>query len=117
MNELTYRQTDDYLIPNLTVSETEQKPLGKYGRMRKRYLKEHRPILWNQLLLDGTLYLHLQEIDETANRRMAQMLPELAKRSGVTEALKAQNPLAWVGMMNNLKAQAEEVVLHELIFN
>ena len=117
MKELTYRQHGDYLIPNLTVSEQEQKPLGKYGRMRKTYLKEHRPILWNQLLLSEKLFPHLQEIDETANRRMAQMLPEMMRRSGVTEALKAQNPLAWVGMMNNLKAQAEEIVLHELIFN
>lgn len=117
MKELTYRQHGDYLIPNLTASETEQKPLGKYGRMRKRYLKEHRPILWNQLLLDGTLYPHLQEIDETAKRRMAQMLPEMMQRNGVTETLKAQEPMTWVGMMNNLKAQAEEVVLHELIFN
>ena len=115
MNELTYRKAGDYLIPELTIKQ-EGKPLGKYGRMRKRYLKEHRPILWAQFLLSGTIYPHLQEIDETANRRMAQMLPELMKRSGVTETLKAQNPLSWVGMMNNLKAQAEEIILNELIF-
>ena len=117
MNELTYRQTGDYLIPNLTLSEQEEKPLGKYGRMRKTYLKEHRPILWNQLLLSENLYPHLREIDATANRRMEQILPELMKRSGVTEALKAQDPLTWVAMMNNLKAQAEEIILNELIFN
>ena len=115
MNELTYRKAGDYLIPDLPL-EQEEKPLGKYGRMRKTYLKEHRPILWSHLLLNGTLYPHLQEIDETANRRMAQMLPELAKRSGVTETLKARDPMTWVGMMNNLKAQAEEVILSELIF-
>ena len=116
MNELTYRKAGDYLIPDLTL-EQEEKPLGKYGRMRKTYLKEHRPILWTQLLLNGTLYPHLQEIDGIAKRRMAQMLPELAKRSGVTEALKARDPMTWVGMMNNLKAQAEEIILIELIFN
>ena len=116
MNELTYRQVGDYLIPDLSL-EQEEKPLGKYGRMRKTHLKEQRPILWTQFLLNGTLYPHLQEIDEAANRRMAQMLPELMQRSGVTETLKAQEPMTWVGMMNNLKAQAEEVVLHELIFN
>ena len=115
MNELTYKKAGDYLIPDLTI-EQEETPLGKYGRMRKTYLKEHRPILWTQLLLNGTLYPHLQEIDETANRRMAQMLPELAKRSGVTEALKARDPMVWVGMMNNLNAQAEEIILIELIF-
>ena len=115
MNELTYRQAGGYLIPELTI-EQEGKPLGKYGRMRKTYLKERRPILWNQLLLNGTLYPHLQEIDETANLRMAQMLPELAKRSSVSETLKAQDPMTWIGMMNNLKAQAEEIILNELIF-
>ena len=116
MNELTYRKAGDYLIPDLTI-EQEGQPLGKYGRMRKTYLQEHRPILWAQLLLNGTLYPHPQEIDEAANRRMAQMLPELAKRSVVTETLKAQDPMTWVGMMNNLKAQAEEIILNELILN
>ena len=86
MNELTYRKAGDYLIPDLTIGQ-EGQPLGKYGRMRKTYLQEHRPILWTQLLLNGTLYPHLQEIGETAKRRMAQMLPELAKRSGAIAAV------------------------------
>ncbi|MGM9604725.1 MAG: TnpV protein, partial [Faecousia sp.] len=106
-NTLTYRQNGDYLIPNLELSEQPVKPLGKYGRMRKTYLKEHRPILYSQMLLSEKLYPHLLEIDETANSRLEQMIPELAKAAGATEALKASDPMRWVGLMNNCKAQAE----------
>ena len=114
-NNLGYTQSGDYLFPNLTLSETEPKPLGKYGRMRKKYLQEHRPVLWNQMILSETLYPHLRETDEAANRRLEQMLPELMKRNGVTEELKSRDPMMWTGLMNNLKNQAEEVILEELI--
>ena len=114
-NKLNYTQNGDYLIPNLTLNETETKPLGKYGRMRKRYLQENRPVLWNSMVLSETLYPHLREIDETANRRLEQMMPELMKQNGVTEELKANDPMMWTGLMNNLKHQAEEVILAELI--
>ena len=116
-NNLTYTQNGDYLIPNLTLSETEAKPLGKYGRMRKTYLQEHRPVLWNSMILSEKLYPHLREIDETANRRMELLMPELMKRNGVTESLKASDPMKWVALMNNLKAQAEETILTELIYS
>ena len=114
--EMTYTRNGDYLIPDLSLTETEQKPLGKYGRLRKTYLKEHRPILWNKMILSETLYPHLREIDETANRRLEQMMPEMVKSAGVTESLKASDPMLWVQTMNNLKAQAEEVILNELIY-
>ena len=114
-NKLNYTQNGDYLVPNLTLSETETKPLGKYGRMRKKYLQESRPVLWNSMILSETLYPHLREIDETANRRLEQMMPELMKQNGVTEELKASYPMMWMGLMNNLKHQAEEVILEELI--
>ena len=114
---LTYTRCGDYEIPNLTLSETENKPLGKYGRMRKKYLQEHRPVLWNSMILSEKLYPHLREIDETANRRLEQLMPELMKRSGVTEALKAGDPMKWTGLMNNLEAQAEEIIFAELIYN
>ena len=118
MSELTYIQNGDYLIPNLTLEEqAEAKPLGKYGRMRKKYLKESHAILYNNLLLSGKLTSHLQEIDETANRRLEQMMPELMKAAGVTESLKASDPMKWVGLMNTCKAQAEEMIQTELIFN
>ena len=88
-NNLTYTRNGDYLIPDLNLTEQPQKPLGKYGRMRKAYLKEHRPILYNQLLMSEKLYPHLQEIDETANSRLEQMMPRLAEgggRDGGTES-------------------------------
>ena len=117
MTELTYRKDGDYLIPDLSLNGQEQKPLGKYGRMRKKYLQEQRPVLWNHMILSETLYPHLREIDETANRRLEQMMPELMKSAGVTESLKASDPMKWVQTMNSLKAQAEEVILNELIYS
>lgn len=114
-NKLTYIQNGDYLIHDLKLTEQPPKPLGKYGRMRKTYLKEHRPILYNQLLMTEKLYPHLAEIDETANRRLEQMMPQLAEAAGATEQLKARDPMQWVGLMNTCKAQAEEILLAELI--
>ena len=114
---LTYTLCGDYYIPNIKLSESsEQKALGKYGRMRKTQLKEHRSLLWNSMILSEKLYPHLYEIDETANRRMEQIMSELIKRNGVTEELKASDPMKWVGLMNNLKAQAEEMIFDELIY-
>ena len=114
-NSLTYTMNGDYQIPDLKLSEQPEKPLGKYGRMRKAYLKEHRPILYNQLLMSEKLYPHLREIDETANSRLKQMMPRLAESAGATEELKARDPMQWVGLMNTCKAQAEEILLAELI--
>ena len=114
-NNLTYTRNGDYLIPDLSLSEQRSKPLGKYGRMRKAYLKEHRPILYNQLLMSEKLYPHLIEIDETANNRLEQMMPQLAAEAGATEQLKARDPMKWVGLMNTCKAQAEEILMAELI--
>ena len=117
MMNLTYTKNGDYLIPDLSLTEQENRPLGKYGRMRRKYLEEHRPILWNQMILTETLFPHLREIEETANRRLEQMMPALMKAAGVTEDLKARDPMTWVGLMNNCKAQAEEVILRELIYS
>ncbi len=114
-NSLTYTMNGDYQIPDLKLTEQPEKPLGKYGRMRKAYLKEHRPILYNQLLLTEKLYPHLIEIDETAQSRLEQMMPQLAKDAGATEQLKASDPMRWVGLMNTCKAQAEEILMAELI--
>ena len=113
-NNLTYTMNGDYLIPDLKIEVPEQ-PLGKYGRMRQKYLKEHRPILWNQMILEETLFPHLLEIEETANSRLEQMMPQLAESAGATEELKARDPMRWVGLMNTCKAQAEEILLTELI--
>ena len=114
---LTYTRCGDYYIPDLTISETEAKPLGKYGRMRKKHLREHRQVLWNTMILSDHLYAHLREIDDTANRRLEQLMPELMKQNGVTEELKAKDPMMWVGLMNNLRSQAEEIIFEELIYS
>ncbi|BFJ86546.1 MULTISPECIES: TnpV protein [Bacillota] len=114
-NSLTYTMNGDYQIPDLKLTEQPEKPLGKYGRMRKAYLKEHRPLIYNQLLLTEKLYPHLIEIDETAQSRLEQMMPQLAKDAGATEQLKASDPMRWVGLMNTCKAQAEEILMAELI--
>ena len=115
--EMTYTKAGDYLIPDIRLSNQETKPIGKYGQMRKQYLKEHRPILWNRLILKEQLFPHLQEIDETAHQRLDEMLPQMAAQAGVNEDLKKKDPMAWAGMMNSLKAQAEEIILNELVFN
>ena len=114
-NSLTYTMNGDYQIPDLKLTEQPEKPLGKYGRMRKTYLKEHRPLIYNQLLMTEKLYPHLIEIDETAQSRLEQMMPQLAKDAGATEQLKASDPMRWVGLMNTCKAQAEEILMAELI--
>ena len=91
-------------------------PVREYGRMRQRYLKEHRPDLYSSLILSEKLYLHLLEIDRAARERMDAMLPHMMEVAGVTEELKACDPMRWVGLMNTLKAQAEEVIFQELIY-
>lgn len=102
----------------MTAEYTEQEniAIGKYGRLRRQYLKEHRPIVWNQMAMKGTLFPHLREVDREAYERLDHMIPALAEKAGATEALKAADPLKWVGLMNTCKAQAAEVILKELIY-
>lgn len=114
-NELTYTKNGEYWIPDLTAAEQPME-LSKYGRMREWFLKEHRTITYNNLLLSGKLTAHLMEIDQAAVNRMEEIMPELAKQAGATEVLKATNPMRWVGLMNTCKAQAEEIVMNELIY-
>ena len=116
-NNLTYIQAGDYLIPNLALRPQPERDLGKYGRMRLRYLKERRPVLWGMLVMDGTLFSHLLEVEDRANEMLESMMPALAKTAGATEDLKARNMMEWVGLMNSCKAQAEEIILAELIYS
>ena len=117
MEKLTYSRCGDYYIPNLKLAEQPDKPIGKYGRMRQRYLKEYRPVLYNSLILSEKLYPHLLEIDEAANARMDILMPQLMKAAGVTEELKAANQMKWVGLANACRAQAEEIIQSELIYD
>ncbi|MBR0340969.1 MAG: TnpV protein [Oscillospiraceae bacterium] len=111
-----YIQCGDYLIPDLGLSEQEQKLLGKYGRMRRDYLEKNHSGLYTRMILNGTLMAHLQEIDETCHKRLEQMISQMAKAEGVTEALKAKDQMAWVQKMNSLHACAKEILLNELIY-
>ena len=106
---------NNHEIPVIGLSEAATENLGKYGRMRRQYLQAHRPGLYNSLLMSGTLYAHLLEIDQTARKRLELMMPEMAKAAGATGELKALDPLRWAGLMKTCKAQVEEVILIELI--
>ena len=116
MSELIYRKNGDYLLPELGLTEAEKKPLGKYGMMRRQYLEQHRPGLYTRLLLSGKLMEHLQEIETTAQNRLESLMTQLKAKNNVTEELKAKDQMKWVGMMNSLKNQAEEMILTDLIY-
>ena len=113
---ITYSKCGDHYIPDLAIPQEEQQPIGKYGRMRKRYLKEQHPILFSELLLSGQLFPHLVEIDQACEGRMELLVMQMAKQEGVTEALKASDQMEWVALMNSIRSRAEEIVLHELIY-
>ena len=114
--KLTYHRNGDYLLPGIGLTEAEQRPLGKYGRMRLRYLEEHRPGLYTRLLLSGTLMEHLQEIDSTCQERLEQLTRQMQAQEGITEEMKAVNQMEWVQRMNAIHHQVEEILLAELIF-
>lgn len=113
----TYRKEGDYFIPNLVLPDTGDYQIGKYGRMRKHYLKEHREVLYTNLLMSGTLFKHLAEIDQSCNERMEIITSAMAKQEGVTEALKAADPMEWVRRCNSIHNRAEEIVLTELVYD
>ena len=112
----TYRREGDYLLPNLLPPVPPDYRLGKYGRMRQRYLKEHRSPIYTAMFLRGTLFEHLAEIDRNCTEQVDRIIEQMARREGVTEALKATNQLAWVQKMNNIRNRAEEIILSELVY-
>ena len=112
----TYRQVGDYFIPNLTLPDTGNYQIGKYGRLRRSYLKEHRPVLYANYLTSGTLHQHLAEIDQACNERMEIIVSAMAQQEGVTEALKATDQMEWVRRMNSIRSRADEIVLTELVY-
>ena len=113
-NGLDYTLHGDYYLPDIEVDPGQ--PIGKYGRARLRYLQEHHSIMYNRPLLSGKLYDDLHRVDEEAERLLDMMLSQMAKDAGITEALKVSNPMKWVGMMNAIKAQVEEIIWNELIY-
>ena len=112
----TYIRVGDSFIPNLALDDEPEYQIGKYGRMRERYLKEHRRAAYAELKLSGRLDEHLAEIDQTCNERMERIVKQMAEREGVTEALKASDQMAWIGAMNNIRSRAEEIVLSEVVY-
>ena len=117
-NKITYRKKGDYFIPNLYVKDYKKSDytIGKYGRLRLNYLKEHKRVIYTELLLTGKLSKHLALIDEDAKKRVSDIVNKLAKTEGVNEELKQTNQMEWVQAMNNIKNRAEETVLNELIY-
>ena len=112
--EIQYIRVGDYYIPDLTLPE-ESRPIGRWGRMHRDYLREHKPIQYNCLLLSGKLWTYLADLNEQAQDRLERMIDQMKMAEGVTEELKAADPMAWVGAMNNIRNRAEEIILQELI--
>ena len=112
---LTYRRTGDYFIPNIALAEF-QGEIGHYGRMRREYLKEHRPILYSDLILTEQLFPHLSEINQAAQHRMDTMLPRMMTKRGITEELKARDQMRWVQEMNAIRQTVDEIIRNELIY-
>ena len=115
-NSLWYELIGDYYIPILTLSSEEQRPIGKWGRMHRDYLKEHRPILFNDLILSGRLWTYLADLNEQAQDRLSLIIEQMKASEGVTEELKAADQMAWVGAMSSIRNRAEEIILREMIF-
>ena len=113
--EIQYIRIGDYYIPNLTLPE-ETRTIGKWGRMHREYLKEHKLIQYNCMLLSGELWIYLADLNEQAQDRQERMIDQMKTAEGVTEELKAADPMTWVGAMNSIRNRAEEIVLRELIY-
>ena len=114
--ELTYRKCGDYYIPNLTLRDTKEYSIGKYGWMRRTYLEKHRPFLYHELLVTERLMAHLEEIDTACREQLEVMEKDMMAQKGVTEALKAADQMEWVRRCNSIRSRAEEVILRELVF-
>ena len=116
MTEITYTEVNGYRIPNLTAPQTEAQ-IGKYGQMRRKFLKNHRPSLYTSLMITGNITEHLLEVQTTATEQIQRIIKEMAQTEGVNEELKAKDPMMWTGLMNSLLHSAEEIVLPEVVYS
>lgn len=112
----TYHQEGDYLIPNITLPEEEQKPIGIWGQRHARYLKQYHKTLYMNLLTSGKLNAYLADIDKQAEDMLFRLVKQMAEREGVTEQLKADNQMEWVARMNNIRSRATEIVNNDIIY-
>ncbi|MCD8332309.1 MAG: TnpV protein [Oscillospiraceae bacterium] len=117
MEQITYTRQGDYNLPNLLPPQEPEVPLGKYALLRRRFLKENRRVMYTNLLTTGQLNRHLMETEQAARSRMEQISAQMANAEGVTEQLKAADPMRWTGLMNSIRQAAEETVLAELIYS
>ena len=114
-NGLEYTLVGDYFLPNLALTE-ERRPIGKWGRFHREYLKQEHPVLFNSLVLSGRLWTYLADLNEQAHDRLELIMLQMKKAEGITEALKASDQMAWVRAMNSIRSRAEEIILHEMIY-
>jgi len=114
---LAYTLVGDYYIPNITLPEPDKRHIGMWGRKRLTYLKEHRPALYNRLVLRCKLHSHLADVNEQATERLDRLIEQMAKAEGVNERLKIKDQMLWVARMNNIRNRAEEIIHVELIYN
>lgn len=114
--EITYSKYGDYYLPDLVLSEEEPATYGRFGRIRLKYLKEHRRVLYINLLTSGELTQDLNEVDRQAREMLELLVKQMAQEQGITEQMKAEDQMAWVGAMNNIRSAAEEVVMQEIMF-
>ena len=115
INNIEYILVGDYYIPDLKLPN-EERPIGKYGRMHREYLKEHNPMLFNDLVLEGQLWTYLADLNEQAHERLSLIVEQMKAAEGVTEDLKAGDQMAWAGVMNSIHNRAEEIVLEEIVY-
>ena len=114
--EISYSRSGDYLIPNIAMDSQSQGNIGKFGRLRKQFLKEHRPARYQYLLMTGELTAHLNRVDQETREQVETLVKQMVGKQGVTEQLKMQDLMKWVGLINNIKACAEEIVLKESVY-
>lgn len=115
MQKFNYIRCGDYYIPDIRLSE-ETRPIGRWGRMHRDYIKEHNPIRFNALCLSGKLWTYLADLNEQAQRRLELIIEQMKATEGVTESMKQHDPMAWVGVMNSIRNRAEEIILREMIY-
>lgn len=115
INNIEYVLVEDYYIPDLKLPN-EERPIGKYGRMHREYLKEHNPMRFNDLVLEGQFWTYLADLNEQAQERLSLIVEQMKVAEGVTEELKASDQMAWVGAMNSIRNRAEEIVLNEIVY-
>lgn len=115
INNMDYVLVGDYYIPDLKLPH-EKRPIGKYGRMHREYLKEHNPMMFNDLVLDGQSWTYLADLNEQAQERLSLIVEQMKVAEGVTEELKASDQMDWVRAMNSIRNRAEEIVLNEIVY-